>query len=42
MGNPLISEAQDNYRKPEQVNDEQLLFNYFDQSQTDLIKKRLY
>jgi len=37
-----ISEVHDNFRLPERYEKESLIFNYFDQQQNDLIKKKTY
>lgn len=47
--NPFISEAHDNFRKPSKIvgensgtNKTEFLFNYFDQTEIDLRKKRAF
>ena len=47
MKRPFISEAHDNYRKPQGVEGEdqvreQYLFNYFDSDEIELFKKKLF
>lgn len=43
MKREYISEAHDNYRKPERAADtSQLLFDYFDQEELDLFRKKVY
>ena len=43
MKREYISEAHDNYRKPERAADNsQLLFDYFDQEELDLFRKKVY
>lgn len=37
-----ISEVHDNFRQPERYGKESLIFNYFDQQQTELLKKKTY
>ena len=41
MKMPFISENHDNFRKPELIED-QILFNYFDQKELDLLKMKIY
>lgn len=42
MSRPYISESHDNYRQPESAEDAQLLFNYFDLDEIELLKQTFY
>ena len=42
MRREYISECHDNYRKPQYSEDNQLLFNYFDQEEIELFKQKVY
>jgi len=42
MRREYISECHDNYRKPQNSEDNQLLFNYFDQEEIELFKHKVF
>lgn len=41
-GRPNISEAHDNFRSPHKLQDSTLLFDYFDQEEKEIWKKKFY